>query len=251
MLEKQLMGIGLTQGEIRVYLTLLDIGMSTTGPIVDRSRISSSKVYNILNRLMEKGLASYVIKSNVRHYEALDPSKMFEFLSRKEREIQDQRNAVKGIIPVLSARRRLKQRSDEARVYTGPEGVKSYFNEVFEKLKPGDERLVLGAKSGYSDIPRVVRFFSMQGRRFAAKGIKTKIIFNEDLRKSGGRYGRMGRTQVRYMKHATPASIGIQGDNVDILLWDERKTVLFAISSREVADSYREFFRALWEVAKK
>ncbi|MBI4020571.1 MAG: helix-turn-helix domain-containing protein [Candidatus Aenigmarchaeota archaeon] len=252
MLEKQLMGIGLTEGEIRVYLALLDLGMSTTGPIIDHSRVSSSKAYGILNRLMEKGLVSYVIKSNIRHYEALDPRKILDFLTVKEREIQEHRQAVKEIIPTLSARRKLKQKTDEARVYTGYEGIRSYFDEIFERLQPGEERLVLGAESGYADIPKVVRFFHMQSRRFAAKGIRTKIIFNEGMRKtSGKRYEKMGHTQVRYLKQVTPASIGIQGDNVDILLWDEKKIVLFAITSREVAESYREFFRTMWGVARK
>jgi sugar-specific transcriptional regulator TrmB len=249
-IESRLYGIGLTEGEIRTYLALLDLGPSTTGPIVKKSKISSSKVYEILDRLVKKGLVSFIIKSNVRYFEALDPGKIMDYLSEKEREIQEQRAMIKDAIPMLSARRKLKQEGEASRVFLGYQGIKSYFNEVFEGLNQGDERLVLGAKSGYSDLPKVVRFFQMINRKFASKGIRTKIIFNKEL-KGSERFRKMKLTQVRYLEHATPASIGIQGDNVDILLWTREKEVLFSIKSKEVADSYREFFKTMWQLAEK
>ena len=40
--------IGLTKSEIKVYLALLELGSATSGPIVDKSGASSSKIYEIL-----------------------------------------------------------------------------------------------------------------------------------------------------------------------------------------------------------
>jgi len=54
--HSQLKAIGLTEGEIRVYLALLDSGLTTTGIVIKQSNITGSKVYNILDRLIEKGL---------------------------------------------------------------------------------------------------------------------------------------------------------------------------------------------------
>lgn len=251
-IKKQLSGIGLSDGEVRVYMALLDLGSSTTGPIVNESKISSSKVYNILDRLIKKGLVSFIVKSNVKHFEALEPSKILEFLSNKEREIQKQRVLIKDMIPVLSARRNSKKEDESSRVFIGYQGIKSYFNEVFNSLKKGDERLVLGAQSGYSDIPKVMYFFQMMNKKFASKGIKTKIIFNKEMKKNvGKRYDKFNQTRVRYLEHATPASIGIQGDNVDILLWTKEKEVLFSITSKDVAESYRTFFDTMWKLASK
>ena len=48
--------LGLTDGETRVYLALLGKPETTVGPVIDKAQISSSKVYVILEKLIQKGL---------------------------------------------------------------------------------------------------------------------------------------------------------------------------------------------------
>ena len=57
--------IGLTDSEIKVYIALLELGSSSKGPIVDKSHVASSKIYELLEKLMQKGLVTQVLKSNV------------------------------------------------------------------------------------------------------------------------------------------------------------------------------------------
>ena len=66
--------IGLTKSEIKVYLALLELGSSTTGPIVEKSGASSSKIYEILEKLIQKGLVGHVIKAGKKHFEAAPPA---------------------------------------------------------------------------------------------------------------------------------------------------------------------------------
>jgi len=40
----------------------LKLGSSTVGPIVKGSKVSYSKIYEVLGRLLEKGIISYNIK---------------------------------------------------------------------------------------------------------------------------------------------------------------------------------------------
>ena len=56
MIENVLAEIGLTKGEISVYKALIKLGSSTAGPIIKEAKISPSKIYNIIERLLEKGL---------------------------------------------------------------------------------------------------------------------------------------------------------------------------------------------------
>ena len=64
--EELLKEIGLTPGEIKVYTALLENDLSRTGKISKLSGVHTSKVYPILDRLIEKGLVSYIIENNVK-----------------------------------------------------------------------------------------------------------------------------------------------------------------------------------------
>jgi len=66
MYKDKLKQIGLTDGEARAYFALLEIGPSTVGPIVARSNIAYSRIYEVLNRLIEKGLVSFVSKEKTK-----------------------------------------------------------------------------------------------------------------------------------------------------------------------------------------
>jgi len=48
MIKQSLKSIGLTDGEIKIYLALLEIGSSSIGNIIKKSKISGSKTYEVL-----------------------------------------------------------------------------------------------------------------------------------------------------------------------------------------------------------
>ena len=50
--ENVLYKLGLNKSEVKVYLTLLELGSSTTGTIMVKAKISYSKIYGILERLI-------------------------------------------------------------------------------------------------------------------------------------------------------------------------------------------------------
>ena len=48
-----LLKIGLTEGEAKVYLALSELGSSTVGPIVKKSRVAYSNIYDILQQFVD------------------------------------------------------------------------------------------------------------------------------------------------------------------------------------------------------
>ena len=75
--------IGLTESEIKVYFALMKLGLSSTGPIIKESTINHSKIYFVLKKLEDKGLASHVIKSNTTYYQSSDPANFLEYIQSK------------------------------------------------------------------------------------------------------------------------------------------------------------------------
>ena len=77
---KILEDLGLTKGEVKVYLALIGLGETTSGPIVEQSGVSVSKVYQILNRLAKKGLSSHILKGKTKYFKAADPNRLLDYL---------------------------------------------------------------------------------------------------------------------------------------------------------------------------
>ena len=61
--------IGLTERESKVYLALLELGSTTTGPLVKKSEVPNSKVYEILESLQNKGLVSWITKGKTKYFQ--------------------------------------------------------------------------------------------------------------------------------------------------------------------------------------
>src|SRR3989338_8455144 len=117
--------IGLTNSEIKVYLALLELGSEKKGPIVKKAGITSSKIYEVIDKLIEKGLASYVIKDKVKYFSAAPPSRIKEYLKEKELKIKEQEQIFEKILPSLELKQRLVKKGTDAEVYRGWKGMQT------------------------------------------------------------------------------------------------------------------------------
>src|SRR3989338_647839 len=59
---KILTEIGLTQKESEVYLALVELGSSSASNIIQKTGFHRAVVYDLLERLIEKGLVGHVVK---------------------------------------------------------------------------------------------------------------------------------------------------------------------------------------------
>ena len=236
--------LGLTKNEITIYLSLLELGSTTTGSLGKKSGLHSSRVYESLNKLIDKGLVGFVIKANRKYFSAADPDKIFDIIDEEKREAQQ-------LIPQLKLLKREKAVEENATVYEGYKGVKSVYDNIIRNLDKGDEILVFGAR-GADESFMSKTYFKEYTKRRIAKGIKMKMIFNEDARETGKFYSELPNTEVKYMPKdmKTPAAVDIYSNNVGTLIL-KPKPMVFLITSKEVADSYRQFFKIFWKICKR
>ena len=71
---------GLSEGEAKIYTTLLRLGLSKAGKISKESGLNRTSSYDALNRLIEKGLVTWVVESKIKHYQAVNPLRLMEVL---------------------------------------------------------------------------------------------------------------------------------------------------------------------------
>ena len=84
----------LTGNEAKIYLALLELGSALAGEITKKSGINRTNVYDALDRLIEKGIVSYVITANRKYFEATNPERIISYLEEKENAIKDDRKSV-------------------------------------------------------------------------------------------------------------------------------------------------------------
>jgi len=240
--------IGLTKNEIKIYLSLLKLGSTSTGAIVKEAKVHASKVYDCLERLSNKGLVSHVILANTKHFKAVNPDRLIDFLIDKKKKIEDQEQEIKQYIPQLKSLQLFGVDETQAEIFQGWKGMETVFNEGIKELGKGDTWYVLGAYAG-EDKERTNLFIQRVIMNCEKKKMKWKIIYNESARNTFQYEQRSAITENRFLNQETPATINIYKDVVFIALWIE-KPIAFRVRSQKVADSFKTYFKFMWNLAK-
>jgi len=80
--------IGLTQSEAKVYLCLLRLNHATATEISRESGVERTLCYSILQKLIDKGLVSYIYQKKIRIFNATNPRKILEDINERREEIE-------------------------------------------------------------------------------------------------------------------------------------------------------------------
>ena len=244
-----LISIGLTRGEVDVYLTLLKLGNTTTGKIIKESKVSRSKVYDVLERLKQKGLATEVIKENVRYFEATNPKRITDYLQIKKEEIENKIQDSKKLVSDLNKLRSLQLEKQEARVYTGVEGLRTVYNEILDEMEKGDEYLAFGIGKKEIENDKVSLFIKKFHLKRAEMKINARIIMNTETKKEMAKFSKLKYYQYKFTQEKFPTNIAIWKDKVLTLVWED-KPMAFLINSKQVADKYKLYFNHIWKSTK-
>ncbi|MCK4589979.1 MAG: hypothetical protein KAT77_06045 [Nanoarchaeota archaeon] len=241
---KLLEELGLTKNEIKVYLALLELGSTSTGPLIKKVGMHRAAVYDIIDLLIDKGLVSYVIKANRKYFEAQDPDRLLEYLESKKQDIVNKEEKLKKILPELQLKRKLSKEEQEGTLYKSKKGLKSIFEDILKEKKPW---FVFGATGKFKELFHAY-FIHFHERRAKSK-IPLKIIFNDEVRKQK-REKELKLCKIKYLPNSyiSPSTTFIYGDRVAIINWSS-DPMAFLMRSKQVADSYKSFFDILWKTA--
>ena len=243
--------IGLTHGEAKTYLALLETGQSTTGPIVEKSQVSTSKTYKILKRLENKGLVSHIIKSNVVHWSPASPKRILELLEEQEKSFLKRKKEIKQILPELLDKVKKLKEKQQAEVYMGMEGMKTIFNEETDYLikHPKEVEHIIGIASVYQK--RYLDFFERLEKKRDKLKLKRKMLLGIKAKKSQPWIENSKYVDIKYLDYPdSPVSINIFGETSFIVILTE-EPIFLVIKSKEVAESFKHYFNLLWKIAKK
>lgn len=229
--------IGLTNAEIKVYLALLELGITKVGSIIEKSGLQSSVVHNTLHSLLEKGLITYIRKGKINHYKATDPKHVIDFIGEKKKNFEK-------ILPQLLLKQKLSKEKNQAEIYEGQKGLMNLLLEVIKDTKKGDEYNFFSAD--YEPMNKEIQdFFRKYDPKRKAKGLIVKGIVPKRLKHLFEDRVKKGFMQVKYTNQEIPPNMSICNNSIALITWGE-KPIGYLIHSKQLAEKYKNFFNSIW-----
>lgn len=247
-----LKALGFTTSESLVYLALLELGDSTRSKIISESGIAGSKVYEVLERLQQKGLATIYVKNKVKHFKPQNPEQLIHYVEDKEVQLQQQKNLIQSFLPQLNAKFLSTKQDQEVELLVGLKSLRLFFEEQIKDLNPGETSYVIGGTMGV-DEDAVVAFFRNVHLQREQKKLKTKMLYNKKQKhivKSSYNSKEFPHSETRFIDHGSAVAINIHNNKVLINIFGKELTGI-KITSQEIADSFMEYFNLLWKSSEK
>ena len=237
--------IGLTEGEIKTYLALLRLGESSIGSICREAKVSKSKLYDILDRLIDKGFVGYIIKNGTKYFSTSDPRVIMEYIQRKREELDQTSQQVEGILDTLQKEWATQSRGRVAEIYEGIHGLKTIREQLLSTLKKDDELLVLVAPKLANE--KWEAWFMDFHKRREKRGVGLRIIYSRDAKQFAERRKQLRLTQVRYLPNdkVSPNWVDVYNDAILFVVM-LKEPLSIVIRDKSLADSFRSYFDMMW-----
>jgi sugar-specific transcriptional regulator TrmB len=236
--QKFLEEAGLTSTEARIYLALLEKGSSRAGEITRHTGVHRRNVYDAVERLIEKGLVSYIKTNNRRYFEAAPPERFLALLKEKEENI-------KQMMPELQLLGRLSEEKKEVVFFRGKQAIKTVFED---QIKEGKPIMVFGNAVNVNEI--VKYYFPHFDKQRIEKSIGVRMLFDESARKEE-QLKKIPLSEIRFLKKGSkaPVSTNIYSNKVSIIVWEANPKAIL-ITEPALSQSFAAYFELMWKTAR-
>lgn len=226
--------LDLDSKEEKLFVALCKLSRGSVNDLLKQTKIERRTIYDVLERLIQKGYVRHIIENGKRVYTPTDTNSIQEELEHKTERFKE-------LVPMLQ-NLKLENNSIDVEILTGKNGISMIFNEI---VISGKEHLAFG------DVSKFVENTGFDTQKFLKRLTKLKatekIIYPEGkkmLKIPGGQY------KVLDVKLVPPTPVIIYGDVTAIFLFADPVTII-RIKNSEVTSSYKKYFDHYWSMGKK
>ena len=229
--------LGLTNTEIKIYITLLEFGSSLASVISKKSNIERTVTYHILEKLIRKGIVSYVIKENRKYFSSAEPERLKNILKEKEQSLNE-------LIPELIKIKKQEEHPLSIEVFRGKEGFKTVMGDLIKDKK---SYFIIGY-TGKS--PEIANFWYIHWNKRRVKNkVWRYLLINKGTETLEAL--KYPLTKIKVMPSAimqeSKSSIIIYGKDKILLFLPIQEFAGIRIKNKEIHDSYKAYFDILWQ----
>lgn len=243
--------LGLSENEALLYSICLKHPRSTVQELGTRSPFPRTMLYHVLNQLTARGLVTTSKDKWRTVFIAENPGKLYDLLSKKEKEFERSAHAIKSLIPELRNSYRLADKRPHVRIFEGIEEYKKALEDVIISLP----EVVLVYENPIKKNPGLEIRALHENKRITRK-ISKKILFprNEKTKEKVSKQAYNDFTEWRSLP---PKNLEVF--EVDFMLYDgkilytsydEREPTAILIEDRALYAMQKSLFLSLWQEGK-
>jgi sugar-specific transcriptional regulator TrmB len=240
-LSQTLEKLGIGENESTLYCLMLKHPETSVQKLQQLSPFPRTLLYYILNNLIRQGLVNAVRQKNRTIYLAENPEKLYDILSDREREFEQNKKAIQEIIPELKTQFRLNQQRPGVRIFEGLEGYRAFWQDVLESQP----------KCIYSYLPmQNKKMPGVEVRQEMAEKIKQQNIEEKFLtpRTKGVSKLENKNSQTRALPDGMEitADLKLYSGKIAITSFQDRELTITVIQDQNVFELQRDIFNHLW-----
>ncbi|MBD3330328.1 hypothetical protein GF354_02235 [Candidatus Peregrinibacteria bacterium] len=253
MLEENLIRIGLSKTEVKVYLHLLGIGSQAVSIIASECSLNRTTAYSVLKSLLSKGFVAMVKKNNITYYSSNDPNCIVTYLEKKAKSFDFHKTQLKKLIPKI-------RKVNSNISYTKPhveyrEGIEAIRYILLDELQASPYvHMFLPLESQFPEL--LNEFISI-----AIDLQKDIKIIAPDTKKSGAFFAEFyscgfSKANVLFLKNEEfgsvfASSVNIYKNKLIMFNFVKRKEYAVSIDSKELHLIQKKIFQPIWNLNEK
>ena len=244
----RLIALGFSKNEAQIYLHLTKKRHGTAAELIKDLDMHRSIIYDNLEKLLDKGIISYIYESGTRIYQALDPSSIETYFAEEVEKAEKKVIAASTIVEELEQIKGNKSTESKVEFFRGKQGIRKVFEQT---LQTKDKKLYFIGLSNESVEVMGETYANNFNQKIRDNNIKEYILFNDD-------YKDITILTANPLDERKTLPAGLSQRN-EILLFDNKVAILvFAktpscilIEDDHIYQTHKAQFDFLWKHAKE
>ncbi len=235
-MQNSLAHLGFSPSERELYLHLLSNGKSYANKLSTETKLNRTNVYEALDRLIRKGVVSFVTRNKVKWFEAKAPESLLTLLDNQKDELE---RSKKNLQKEIKALKPSHSPPLEANIFVGKKGLRMLFEEILQKKKPIS---IMAAELQFKKL--FGPYFELWHKERAEKGIKQCSIFPRSMKE---KVKERKLLSYKFVDDAftNPTTTIIYGDTTLLIQWS-KEPLAIKIENKEITKSHLNYFNLLW-----
>lgn len=248
-----LSGLGLTDEEAKIYLTLSQKGILTALELSRATNINRTRVYRLLEKLKKVGIIEEVIDEHRKLAKAADLDVIELMVRDREMKAKELRENFPTILNLLHGERVISQPGTKVLFYRGKEGIR---RQIWNTLRA--QREVVGYT--YRSVKELIgEYYQAWKDEFVRRKLFFRDIYSDDYLESIKNDPKESIILPRKSNTSryVPSSILDINHQIDIYNevtsfynWHEGEVFGVEIYNQKVADMQKQLFEIVWKMVK-